>query len=111
MRTEWNVRDSDGTLVIALDSISGGTRLTVKLTRLYGKPLHVMRLLDDREEVAAENSPTLSVQTVVDWVVSRKIRILNVAGPRGTSDERVYPQSREFCEKVFAALGSSTAGI
>ncbi|MEO2034627.1 MAG: putative molybdenum carrier protein [Planctomycetaceae bacterium] len=109
VRTEWNVRDSDGTLIITMDSISGGTKLTVKLARRYGKPLHVIRLMDVSADAAVENSPTQSVQSVVDWMASRKIRILNVAGPRGTSDERIYPQARQFCENVFAALVSTSA--
>jgi len=111
VRTEWNVRDSDGTLVIAMDSVSGGTKLTVRLARRYGKPLQVVRLVDQSADAAVENSSTPGVQTVVDWMASRKIRILNVAGPRGTSDERMYPQARQFCEKLFAALASSSAGI
>jgi hypothetical protein len=103
VRTEWNVRDSDGTLVIVLDSVSGGTGLTVKLARQHGKPLHVVRLLDKSAQDQAENSPTLQVQTVVDWMTTCKIRVLNVAGPRGSCDERIYPLANQFCREVLAA--------
>ncbi|MCH2210399.1 MAG: putative molybdenum carrier protein [Fuerstiella sp.] len=111
VRTERNVCDSDATLIIARDTVSGGTRLTVRLARQHAKPLHIVRLSEEPVTTAAEKLLTDDVQTVVDWVEDRKIRVLNVAGPRGTSDARIYPQSREFCSKLFAALISSTAGI
>ena len=111
VRTEWNVQDSDGTLIIVLNSVSGGTRLTVNLARQHRKPVHVVRLLNASDEPAADNSPGLRVQTVVDWVMSRKIRVLNVAGPRGTSDVCIYPQARQFCEELFAAMVATIGGI
>ena len=104
VRTEWNVRDSDGTLVIVLDSVSGGTGLTVKLARQHDKPLHVVRLLDKSAQDQAENFATLQVQTVVDWMTTCKIRVLNVAGPRGSSDQRIYPLANQFCLAVLAAF-------
>src|SRR6266851_4977853 len=38
VRTEWNVRDSDGTLVLARGQASGGTALTIEFATDYGKP-------------------------------------------------------------------------
>ncbi|MCH2201947.1 MAG: putative molybdenum carrier protein [Fuerstiella sp.] len=111
VRTEWNVRDSDGTLVIVRNSVTGGTRLTVRLARQHTKPLHIFRLQDESVTTAAEKLSRDDVQTVVDWIKDRKIRVLNVAGPRGTSDARIYPQSRQFCTDLFTALISSTADI
>ena len=108
MRTEWNVRDSDGTLVIVMDAVSGGTKLTVKLARQHHKPLQIVRL---RTQSAGENSPTLSVSAVVRWIASRKIRVLNVAGPRNNPDGRIYAEARRFCEQVFSALMAATAAI
>src|SRR5579884_1938421 len=43
-RTEWNVRDSDGTLVLCLGPLidaDAGTRFTADCTTRYGKPLFV----------------------------------------------------------------------
>src|SRR4030095_6805682 len=38
-RTEWNVRDSDGTLLVTLDNrLSGGTKQTLQFARRYRKP-------------------------------------------------------------------------
>lgn len=99
VRTRWNVRDSDGTLIVALDEVSGGTELTAQVAQGQGKPLQIVRLRD-----GGENSPAQHVQCVVDWIVSRKIRLLNVAGPRGSSDDHIYSLAREFCSQVFSAL-------
>lgn len=103
VRTEWNVRDSDGTLIIALEPISGGTKLTAKFARRHEKPLHVVLLGED----PAENSWTEEVQSVVDWLTARKIRVLNVAGPRGSSNERICSVAEEFCRAVFSGVAVS----
>ena len=39
VRTEKNVVDSDGTLILFLKQISGGTELTEKLTKKHRRPL------------------------------------------------------------------------
>ncbi len=43
-RTEWNVRDSHGTLLLVTDAASAGTELTREAARWLGRPLHVSRL-------------------------------------------------------------------
>jgi hypothetical protein len=89
-RTEWNVRDSDGTLVLAREELSGGTALTVELARQYDKPCLVLR---------PDESPT--VQAVLDWAESHRVRDLNVAGPRESEAPGVYEQAREFLRRLF----------
>src|SRR6516162_5915243 len=37
-RTEWNVRDSDATLILAAGKPTVGTKLTVEVCRRLGKP-------------------------------------------------------------------------
>lgn len=105
VRTECNVRDSDGTLIIAREALSGGTKLTAGLARRHDRPLHVV-ILDGNP---AENSRTDEVQSVVDWIVARKIRVLNVAGPRGSSDDQIQDIAEQFCRDLFSALAASTA--
>jgi len=105
VRTEWNVRDSDGTLIVALDQITGGTELTLAMASQYGRAVQVIRLLRDwPQSHSGENSRTNDVHSVVDWIAKHRIRVLNVAGPRGSSDERVYSLSRRFCTQVFEAV-------
>lgn len=110
VRTEWNVRDSDGTLILVLNKISSGTRMTVDAARTHGKPLKIeylepkskMGLLSD------ENSETEQVQSVVDWLRRHKIAVLNVAGPRGSSSPEIYPRAKRFLTLVLTALSELT---
>jgi hypothetical protein len=110
VRTEWNVRDSDGTLVIAMDSVSGGTGLTIKLARQYDQPCHVVRLLAAKNRASVNgNSEQEQIQSVVDWIMTHRIRVLNVAGPRGSSDDRTYPLAHHFCRQILTA--AMAAGV
>lgn len=44
-RTEWNARDSDGTVVFSVgETLTGGSKLTVEFAQKHGKPvLHLSR--------------------------------------------------------------------
>ena len=70
-RTEWNVRDSDGTLVIHAGQRRGGTALTTRIARRSGKPVLCIDL---------DAGPDPS--SMAEWIVTQGIRVLNVAGPR-----------------------------
>ena len=107
VRTEWNVRDSDGTLVLVLDEISSGTRMTVEAARTHGKPLKVEHLAPEKQPglLPSENSADEQVVSVVEWIRRHKIAVLNVAGPRGSSSPEMYPRARTFLAQVFLALG------
>jgi predicted Rossmann-fold nucleotide-binding protein len=72
-RTKWNVRNSDGTLVLNLGVLDGGTLETVGYAASIKKPCLVVQLDD------ANHS---SLQEVVTWLHDNRVRDLNVAGPR-----------------------------
>jgi hypothetical protein len=105
VRTEWNVRDSDGTLIVVLSEISSGTRLTIDSARQQGRPHLVIALRPDTSESLF--SDTISeddqIQSVVDWITAHRIRVLNVAGPRGSAGPDVYALARRFLDRLFAA--------
>ncbi len=73
VRTEWNVRDSDGTLILAYGPLEGGTKLTLDLAKRYHRPSLVLNALS-----FSKNDMT----HFWSWVQEHNIRILNVAGPR-----------------------------
>lgn len=75
VRTRWNVRDSDATLIIAPQPLSGGTALTANAARELGRPLRVLDPL----------GPDDTLNPAVDWLVNSGVRVLNVAGPRESS--------------------------
>lgn len=89
-RTRWNVRDSDGTLIIVNRKLSGGTRYTFETALKLGKPLLKVRIGEEENEV-----------TVFDWLERHNIRVLNVAGPRASAEPEIYPMTRELLENVY----------
>jgi hypothetical protein len=71
-RTKWNVRDTDGTLIINRGTIDGGTLLTIRLAReMFVRPVYIQ--FTDRPADAARFRA---------WLVRHRIQALNVAGPR-----------------------------
>jgi hypothetical protein len=80
-RTEWNVRDSDGTVILTLSAaLTGGSRTTAERAQVLAKPcLHVSRQADGA--AAAE-----ALRRFVD---EHGIAVLNVAGPRASGEPGV----------------------
>lgn len=106
VRTEWNVRDSDGTLVIVLNEISSGTRLTLNQARNQQKPVMAVHLCPATGPnlFTDENSLNEQIDSVVEWLAAHRIRVLNIAGPRGSSHKDVYPESKRFVEQLLAKV-------
>ncbi len=92
-RTRWNVRDSDGTLIVTAGAPTGGTALTVRAARETQRPLHVVDL-----------DAAFSVDEVVWWIRATGIAVLNVAGPRESGAPGIYRRSSGFLRDVFTAL-------
>ena len=95
LRTEWNIRDSDGTLIVTLARrMSGGTLLTAGLARRLARPLLHLAKADSP---AAEQAESLR-----QFIGQHQIRVLNVAGPRESGE----PGVGEFVAGLLeAALG------
>jgi hypothetical protein len=99
-RTEWNVRDSDATLVIRFGGASHseaatddeqqdpGTKWAVQCAAHYGRPLLVCEVDDPNAK-----------EKIQQWLSAHPISTLNVAGPsEGTSPgigDRVYTLLRQ----------------
>jgi len=91
-RTEWNVRDSDATLILNVGpTLSGGTAITALAVARLGKPSLVVDL-DRPPEPAAIRA----------WLAARGVRILNVAGPRESKAQGVHARARTFLAALFA---------
>lgn len=93
LRTEWNVRDSDATLVLHGGRKDRGTALTIRLARRLGRPLLEVDLL--HPPAAAE---------VRSWLAGRGIGVLNVAGPRESSVPGVGARAAAFLREVLSPL-------
>lgn len=92
-RTEWNVRDSDGTVIFSLaTTLTGGSKLTAEMAARWRKPcLHLSR---DRDgERAGER--------LRQFIQQHRIRVLNVAGPRASHEPGVARFVLETLESLF----------
>jgi hypothetical protein len=95
-RTGWNVRDSDGTLILTWGQPAGGTLLTVKACRSMGKPHLVIDLADQEGRTAA-------IASAREWLAAKLPGgVLNVAGPRASKQPHVYDRARAL---LLALLG------
>ena len=99
VRTEKNVIDSDGTLILFFNALSGGTRLTRKLCIQHGRPnlsidLALVENGADLDRVAKSNE-------VIDWLKKNNIQVLNIAGPRESSHEGITKIGTTFLLNVF----------
>jgi len=102
-RTEWNVRDSDGTLVLAWGEPAGGTLLTVNVCHAMGKPCLVIDLAD------AGNLASC-IQTVREWVATHLAHgVLNVAGPRFSESPAASERARVILQSVLRSVDARPA--
>ncbi|MEA5098172.1 MAG: putative molybdenum carrier protein, partial [Burkholderiaceae bacterium] len=76
-RTRQNVIDSDGTLILNLGTLGGGTLKTQNFAKKYRKPCFVIQL--DSDELERQ------ISELRKWFDENHIKILNVAGPRERS--------------------------
>lgn len=90
-RTEWNVRDADGTLVLTRGEPTQGTAFTVEVARRLLKPCLVLDLdrLPGDEPVRA-------------WLEAHRIAVLNVAGPRESKCPGIYRDALVFLQHVLS---------
>lgn len=89
-RTEWNVRDSDGTLVLTRGRPAGGTAFTIGVARSLGRPLLVLDLRDDPDPGAVRR-----------WARAAGIAVLNVAGPRESQRPGIGDEARAFLGRAL----------
>ena len=92
-RTEWNVRDSDATVIFSSSRhLDGGSALTARCARRMNKPL-LHLCTSSGAEVAAKK-----LRAFVD---GHAVRVLNIAGPRASRDPRVAGFVAEVLDRAF----------
>ena len=90
-RTEWNVRDSNGTLVLTRGEPVGGTAQTVEVAAARGKPCLVL-------DLATAPAP----EAVRAWAAAQAVKVLNIAGPRESKSPGIYAQAAAFLRQALA---------
>ena len=93
-RTEWNVRDSDATLVLTRGAPTGGTAYTLEVARQLGRPALVV-------DLAAQPDPAATRE----WCSEHAVRTLNVAGPRESGAPGIYVEAHAFMEAFLRGAG------
>ncbi len=92
-RTEQNVIDSDGTLIVSHGILTGGSAYTRDVALDHEQPwLHI----DLNKTGVFDAAMKLS-----DWVLKNKIEILNVAGPRASKDPKIYRAVLNIIESAY----------
>jgi len=95
-RTERNVLESDGTLLLYLNNPDSGTILTENLCKASNKPfLHIF--LKEHE----------SFTVLRCWIENNKISTLNIAGPRESNEPGVYSATFKFLKNLFDHVKTS----
>lgn len=90
LRTERNVLDSCGTLLLYKQRLQKGSLLTYRLARKHRKPALAVRL-----------DLPIELAEIEQWLVEARVRVLNVAGPRGSSYPEIAAQTKELLLKLF----------
>jgi len=91
VRTRQNVVDSDASLILYEQRLSGGTMLTSRIASELGKPYLCVRIEQGAEiEIAI-------------WLNETKPASLNVAGPRESSSPGIESRAMETLMRVFAS--------
>ena len=96
-RTRWNVRDSDGTLILTEGPPTGGTELTWRIAERLGRPCHVVDL-----------SQTRAIVPVVSWIRSNGIEVLNIAGPRESTCPGIGKRAKKYLTGLLERWGGGS---
>ena len=89
-RTQNNVRDSDGTLILSSGPLGGGTLKTAAIATRMKKPLLVVNLAEKPD-----------MESVVKWVEKANVKVLNVAGPRASESPDIYQKAHAFLKELL----------
>lgn len=92
-KTEKNIIDSDGTLIISHGNLTGGSACTREMAIKHERPWFHIDL---------DKTVTLdAIIAIYTWIDTYEIEILNVAGPRAGKDPKIYEPARDILEAVI----------
>lgn len=90
LRTQWNVRDADATLILSPQLARApdpGTEWTRQCAQHFGRPVLTVDPYDPH-----------AVETITRWIIDSNVTVLNVGGP----SESTWPG---IGDQVFEVLG------
>lgn len=92
-RTEKNILDSDGTVIISYGKLAGGSGYTMAVAKKNKRPCLHIDLNNQGMSGAVEN--------ILSWLRKYMIQVLNVAGPRASKDGKIYKAVFNLMEEVI----------
>ena len=98
-RTEWNVRDSDATLLISRGKLDGRSALTLELAMKLERPYLYVNL----EKLGIPEC----IDLILKWLSHGEYEVLNIAGPRLSEDEEIYDKACLILRPIFIAFNNS----
>lgn len=103
MRTRWNVRDSDATIIFCTTgaALSQGCALTARCCESMSRPYLLLRTPDGGEEITPEYIKKTGAQ-LAEFLAAHQPEVVNIAGNR----ERKSPGMHQL---VMNLLGSAWA--
>ncbi len=96
-RTEWNVRDADATVIFSVaKELTGGSKQTAVFAQRYKKAwLHLSRERDGSQAQAR----------LIAFLEAHRPAVLNIAGPRQSTEPLVAAFVTHVLEEAFAQTG------
>jgi len=93
VRTQKNVQESDGTLILYRRAMTSGTALTKRFACELRKPLFYIDLAMCNQN---NSHADLKMRDLLLWLRLRQIQVLNVAGPRRSTAPGIQTAAKEF---------------
>jgi hypothetical protein len=97
-RTEQNVIDSDGTVIISRGKLTGGSAYILKMAKKHNRPYFHVDLKQYEVLPAALE--------ILSWLGDNSIKSLNVAGPRASKDPKIYESVKEVLTGLWLLSSS-----
>jgi Circularly permutated YpsA SLOG family/Domain of unknown function (DUF6794) len=92
-RTEQNIIDSDGTVIISHGPLTGGSLLTQELARKHKKP--TLHLDLDKTPIFLASSE------ILHWVKENEVAVLNVAGASASKDPGIHDEVMQIIQGLI----------
>lgn len=96
-RTERNVLQADGTLIIHRGELTGGTYLTWQICLRHARSVLLIDL-----------NRGYDVAAIRAWLSSNRIEVLNVAGPRESMSRGIAAAARQVLVEVLQSVTTAS---
>ncbi len=90
VRTGYNVKESDASILIFRGTLQGGTAYAVEMARHLHKPVRAIDL---------DNPP--GADEIAEWIASNDIRTLHIGGQRESSSPGIYQQAYDYLDQCL----------